>query len=48
EKIRKRLEKASEEMSYANQFDVILVNDNLDAAIDAAEKIVKDFLSHED
>lgn len=47
-KIQKRLEKAKEEISFANQFDVILVNDNLGAALEAAEQVVKDFLEKDD
>lgn len=46
EKIAMRIAKAEHELSFANQFDVILVNDNLDKAFDEAEKIIAEFLSN--
>jgi guanylate kinase len=46
-KIQDRLQKASKELNYADQFDLIIVNDNLNAAIDLAGKIVSDFLKAE-
>jgi guanylate kinase len=45
EKIRDRMAKAGEEMKYAGQFDVILVNDNLEDTLLKGEKIVRDFLN---
>jgi guanylate kinase len=45
EKIRDRMAKAGEEMKYAGQFDVILVNDNLVDTLLKGEKIVRDFLN---
>jgi guanylate kinase len=42
--IKKRLEKAQVEMSYANQFDKILINSSLNLAFDNAEKLVREFL----
>lgn len=42
--LRKRLEKAEWEMRYASHFDKILVNDQLDAALNEAESMVKNFL----
>lgn len=45
-KIRKRLEKANYEMRFANKFDKIIINKNLDHAIKEAEKIVREFLSN--
>lgn len=45
EAIEKRLAKASEEMTYAPQFDVILVNDELDVCLANAVRIVSEFLS---
>jgi len=43
--ISERLGKAGQEMSYAPQFDVVLVNDDLDRALDEAEKLVNTFLT---
>ncbi len=42
--IRKRIEKAKAEMEYAPEFDHIIVNDNLEHAFSAAEKLVGNFL----
>lgn len=44
EAIAKRVAKASEEMTYADKFDHILVNDDLQKAYAEAEKVVDDFL----
>ena len=44
EDIETRLRKAEEEIKYADQFDAILVNDDLGKAINDAEIIVRDFL----
>jgi guanylate kinase len=44
ESIKKRLEKAQKEMSYADQFDKILINSSLNLAFDNAEKMVREFL----
>lgn len=44
EKIKERVAKASKEMSFAKDFDVILVNDNLDIAKKEAFKLVKNFI----
>lgn len=44
EAIAKRVAKASEEMTYADKFDYILVNDDLQKAYAKAEKVVDDFL----
>jgi len=41
--IRKRVEKASYEMTFSSNFDVILVNNDLQQALSEAEKIVKTF-----
>lgn len=43
-KIRKRMEKATYEMKFANKFDKIIINKNLDYALKEAEKIVREFL----
>ena len=45
DKIQERVAKASKEMKYADDFDVILINDNLEAAKKEAELLVKKFLS---
>ncbi len=44
ESLRKRLGKAEEELSCANQFDHVLVNDVLENAIDEACELVKKFV----
>lgn len=44
EAIAKRVAKASEEMTYADKFDYILVNDDLQKTYAEAEKVVDDFL----
>lgn len=44
EKIAMRLAKAEEEMSLAPDFDIIIVNDNLEAAIDQTLKLTRAFL----
>ncbi len=47
EKIAQRMEKAGKELKFAKDFDVILINDNLDDAFERAEKLVKTFLKIE-
>ena len=44
EKIRERVAKAEKELGFAPEFDVILVNDNLDTAKKEAEDLVKEFI----
>jgi len=44
EKIRLRLEKAKIELDRAPEFDIILVNDNLQDTLAKAEKLVSEFL----
>lgn len=44
EKIKERVAKAAKEMKYAKDFDVILVNDNLETAKKEAYKLVKKFI----
>ena len=44
EKIEQRVAKAEYEMTFADKFDVVIVNDNLDTALVEAEKAVRDFL----
>jgi guanylate kinase len=45
DKIAMRIAKAEHELSFAPQFDVVLINKNLDKAFKEAEKIVSEFLS---
>lgn len=47
EEIEKRVGKAAEEMTYADKFDYILINDDLDTAFAESEKVVGDFLTAE-
>lgn len=44
EKLQMRLSKAASEMEFAQQFDYILVNDDLETAKATARKVVGDFL----
>lgn len=45
DKIRQRMEKANTELSFAKDFDVILVNDDLETACNKARDLVEDFLN---
>ena len=45
EAIERRVAKATEEMTYAPQFDRILINDDLQTAFLQAEQMVEDFLA---
>ncbi|MCD7962666.1 MAG: guanylate kinase [Rikenellaceae bacterium] len=45
ETINKRLSKAEEEISFASQFDRIIINDNLNQAVDETDGFIKEFLS---
>lgn len=45
EAIERRVAKAAEEMTYAPQFDRILINDDLQTAFSQAEQMVEDFLT---
>ncbi|MNL54243.1 Guanylate kinase [compost metagenome] len=45
EKLQERFAKAESELSYADKFDVILKNYDLDVAVVEAEKLVMDFLN---
>lgn len=47
EAIERRVAKAAEEMTYADRFDHIIVNDDLQKAYADAEKLVDDFLCKE-
>ena len=39
-----RLDKAEYEMSFASQFDKIIINDNLETAKEEIYKVVNDFI----
>ena len=45
ETLNKRVSKATEEMTFSNQFDKILINDNLDQSFKDAEELVKSFIN---
>ena len=45
EMIEKRVEKAQYEMSFAPQFDLIIVNDKLDLAVEQAADAISTFIS---
>lgn len=45
DKIRQRMEKAANELSYAERFDVVLINDDLELACQNALVLVSEFLS---
>ena len=44
--LKKRIDRAAEEMTYEHCFDAVVVNDDLEKAFQEAEKIVNDFLNH--
>jgi guanylate kinase len=44
ESLKKRIEKATYELSFSDQFDVLLINDNLEDAFKKAEEIIRDNL----
>lgn len=44
ETLKKRLDKAEYELSFENQFDVVVVNDKLEQAQQYAHQIIQDFL----
>lgn len=46
DKIKMRIKKAKKEMQFADRFDVVIVNDNLETALEEAEKLVADFINH--
>ncbi len=48
ESIRKRIDKATKEISFSNQFDVAIVNDVLEAALKQSEEIVRNFLKEQE
>lgn len=44
ESIKKRLARAEEEIGYASRFDITIVNDVLDEAVDEAQRAIQPFL----
>lgn len=46
EVIEKRIAKAEYELTFASQFDLIIVNDQLDKALEVAEKSIREFITH--
>lgn len=44
ESLKKRIQKAEYEMSFASNFDIVIINDNLEEAINEIYKKTKDFL----
>ncbi len=47
DKIQQRMKKANTEFAYAPEFDIILINDNLDEACKKAKEMVSEFLNKE-
>jgi guanylate kinase len=47
ESLKKRITRASEELTYENRFDTVIVNDVLEIALQNAEKITRAFLKKE-
>jgi guanylate kinase len=45
ENLKKRIEKSEAEISFSDRFDTIIVNDNLEDALNAATILVKGFLN---
>jgi guanylate kinase len=46
EALKKRLDKASEELQYVNSFDTVLFNEDLEEAISDAKKIIMSFIKN--
>ncbi len=44
ESINKRLSKAEYEMQFSQEFDIIIVNDNLDEAVNSVTKAIKNYI----
>lgn len=45
ESLQKRIARAAEELKYENNFDIILVNDNLEDALQTASRMVSEFIN---
>lgn len=46
ESIKTRIQKAIEEAEFENQFDAVILNDNLQVAVKMAQAVVKSFLKN--
>lgn len=44
ESLNKRIQKASQEMTFENEFDEVIINDNLEDAFDKAEDLYSSFI----
>jgi guanylate kinase len=44
ESLKERISKATEELSFANHFDHIIVNDNLDLACEQTQQLITSFI----
>ncbi len=45
ETLKKRIDKAKYELSFSDKFDQIIINNNLERAVDEAQKLVTEFLA---
>lgn len=45
ETLKKRLDKANDELTFANKFDKIIINDDLEKAVTEANNLVEEFLT---
>lgn len=45
DQLQKRIQKAEHELKFADQFDIILVNDDLEIALKQAKELVLDFIN---
>ncbi len=45
EKIEQRIGKAGEELGYAERFDLVVVNDDLDSAVEQVKRAVEEFIA---
>ena len=44
DQLRKRLDKAAQELEYASKFDQVILNDQLDIALERAEFLIRSFI----
>ncbi|MFC2104158.1 guanylate kinase [Bacteroidota bacterium] len=45
EDIGTRIDKAKKELNYADKFDIVIINDDLEKAIHESEKVLKEFIN---
>lgn len=45
EKIEQRIGKAGEELGYAERFDLVVINDDLDSAVEQVKRAVEEFIA---